>query len=101
VTPPEPGCDLFVDAADPDAVLAELSTHLGVPPSYSHLSPPGFEVRVGRNRLADGAGADSDDFLDWPTLVEVSARPGEDLTTFVAALTTALRTAGHRVAAVD
>lgn len=101
MTATEPGCDLFVDAADPDRVLALLGTHLGIQPSFSHLSLPGFEVRVGRNRLAEGGDIDSHDFLDWPTLVEVSARPGQDLDGLVAELTAALRAAGHRVTAVD
>ena len=101
MTPAEPGCDLFVDATDDDAVLTMLGAHLGVPPEFSHLSPAGFEVRVGRNRLAEGGpGAGSDDFLDWPTLVEVSAEAGRDLAAFVADLTIVLQAAGHRVVAV-
>ena len=99
--PADPGCDLFVDAADDAAVLALLGAHLGVEPVYSFVSVPGFEVSVGRNRLADDAGAPSDNFLDWPTLVEVSAEPGRDLAGFLARLVAALRAAGHRVVTVD
>lgn len=93
------GCDLFVDAADQDAVLSMLATHLGTTPAYSHLSPPGFLIRVGRNRLAEGG--NSQDFLNWPTLVEVSAEPDRDLTAFVADLSAVLRAAGHRVVTVE
>ena len=99
MTPDEPGCDLFVDAADQDAVLALLAAHLGVEPVFSFVSPPGFDVSVSRNPLAEPA--DPDDFVSWPTLVAVSARPGQDLADFVAGLTTALRTAGHRTVAVE
>lgn len=99
MTAEEEGCDLFVDAADQDALLAMLGAHLGVPTAYSHLSPPGFAVRVGRNRLADGR--NTHEFLDWPTLVEVSAEPGQDLATFMAEIIGVLRAAGHRVVAVE
>ena len=36
---------------------------------------PGAEVAIGRNLLA-GGDADPDGFLDYPTLIEVSAKPG-------------------------
>ncbi len=98
VTPDEPGCDIFVDAADDAAVLALLGRHLGVEPVFSFVSPPGFDVSVSRNPLVGSPG--SDNFVDWPTLVEVSARPDQDLTTFVADLVATLHAAGHRATPV-
>ena len=97
--PDDPGCDLFVDAPE-DPVRALLAAHLGVEPVYGDLRLAGAEVAISRNPLAEPRGEESDHFPDWPTLVEVSAEPGHDLAAFVADLTTALRSAGHRVVAV-
>jgi hypothetical protein len=98
VTPDEPGCDIFVDAADDDAVLALLASRLGVESDLGFVSLPGFDVRVSRNPLVGPPG--SDNFVDWPILVEVSARPDQDLTTFVADLVATLHAAGHRATPV-
>ena len=90
-------CELFVDAADADAVLAHLEAHFGVRARLGSLTMPGFELQVGRNTMAYRPARDPDDFTDWPTAVEVYADDESTVDRFAADLADHFRGMGHRV----
>lgn len=90
-------CELFVDAADDEAVLAHLEAHFGIRAKFGHLYLPGHELRVGRNTIAYRPARDPDDFTDWPTAVEVYADDESAVDRFAADLADHFRAMGHRV----
>ena len=89
-------CFLYVDAADPAAVLTALAGRLDTVPDRRSLAVPGFELDVLGN---DDTGAG--DFVGWPTKIDVYASGAADaeIVTFVSGLMAYLRSLGHRVVA--
>ncbi|MFL6127948.1 MAG: hypothetical protein ACJ73E_02655 [Mycobacteriales bacterium] len=97
-TPPYRWATLYVDAADPATVVADVRRLLDVPPSdLDVFTVPGFtaDVRPNPDRTQSGQ------VLDWRTMIEVDAAPDVpdlDVVAFVTRLVAHLRAAGHRVA---
>jgi hypothetical protein len=64
-------CKIFVRTAEPPAVAGRLAELLGVQPQRRAFALPDAIVDVLKNPDVGGA----DDFIGWPTIVEVEAEP--------------------------
>ena len=91
-------CSLYVDTDDRATVVEHAGRLLGGAPVDDVFTLPGFTVDVRGNPDRTV----SDHFLDWRTMVDITAGariPDRDVVEFVTVLMLHLRAGGHRVAA--